>query len=278
MHSTFSDGACPAEDYVIEAIKRGFKGIGFSEHSVLPFKNTFALQEGREKDYITEITRLRKEYAGDISIYTSMEVDYIPGMSTGFKTLKQKLGLDYVIGSVHLVKGPPGAENLWFIDGPKVETYVDGIKDVFEGDIKRAITAYWEQIYDMIEGEEFDVVGHLDKIKMHNKGRWFDEKSSWYVLLADKALDLIAAKGLLVEVNTRGIYKKRSEELFPGKDILCKLNKKGVRLVLSSDAHHPSELNAYFSEALKILKDCGYSSTWIYDNSGWTELPFSLPS
>lgn len=276
MHSNFSDGACQAEEYVVEAMKLGFKGIGFSEHSVLPFKNTFALQEGREAVYVAEISRLKDKYKGDISVYTSMEVDYIPGMSTGFKALKYRLGLDYVIGSVHLVKGPPEAENLWFIDGPKVETYDDGINKVFQGDIKKAITAYWQQVFDMIEHEEFDVIGHLDKIKMHNKGRWFSESSDWYISLADQAIEMIARKGLLVEVNTRGIYKKRSEELFPGKDILRKLNQKGVRIILSSDAHHPSEIGTYFSEAIEILKECGYSAAWIYESSGWKALPFRL--
>lgn len=278
MHSNFSDGACEPEEYVKSALELGFKAIGFSEHSVLPFSNTFALQSGREDEYVNEISRLKAVYAGKISLYTSMEVDYIPGLSTGFKALKDKTGLDYIIGSVHLVKGPPEAENLWFIDGPKVETYDDGIRDVFGGDIKKAVTAYWHQVFDMIEEEEFDVVGHLDKIKMHNKGRWFDEKSDWYTSLTDHAIELIARRDLLVEVNTRGIYKKRSAELFPGTDILKKLHSKDVRIVLSSDAHHPSEINAYFNEAILTLKECGYTSAWVFDSSSWAEVAFRLPS
>lgn len=272
MHSTFSDGACAPEEYVKQALEFGFKGLGFSEHSVLPFANTFALQQGREEEYVHEISRLKLFYTDRIKLYTALEVDYIPGISTGFSGLKEKMGLDYLIGSVHLVKGPPEAENLWFIDGPKVETYDNGINEVFKGDIRFAATAYWQQVYEMIELEKFDVVGHLDKIKMHNKGRWFDEKSEWYIALADHAIELIAQKDLLVEVNTRGIYKKRSAGLFPGTDILKKLHSNHVRIILSSDAHHPSELNAYFNEAINILKECGYASVWIFDDSSWKEV------
>lgn len=278
-HSYFSDGARQPEEYVIEALKQGFKGLGFSEHSVLPFANTFALQQGREDEYCDEIRRLKVAYNGLVSVYTGMEADYIPGISDNLRGLKNRLQLDYIIGSVHLVKGPAGTDKLWFIDGPKRETYDEGIEQVFDGDIKKAVTAYWYQVNSMVENEEFDVVGHLDKIKMHNRGgRWFDESSGWYTALVDESVDLIAQKGLLVEINTRGIYKGRSDTFFPGEEILRKLNGKGVRIVLSSDAHHPSEIGLYFSEAIEMLKQCGYYSAWIYDSSGWTELPFSLGS
>ena len=276
MHSNFSDGACEPEEYVQAALKLGFKGIGFSEHSILPFENTFALKQGREEAYVNETRRLKEKYKDRIQVYRSLEVDYIPGMSTGLKELKQKLSLDYVIGSVHLVRKSPEEERLWFIDGPKVETYDYGINEIFGGNAREAVTAYWHQVYELIMNEEFDVIGHLDKIKMHNKGRWFDEKSDWYVQLVDRALDMIAEKGIMVEANTRGIYKKRSDELFPGEYILIKLRQRGVRIMLSSDAHHPSEINAYFPEAINILKKCGYSSVWIFEGTGWTEV--YLPS
>jgi histidinol-phosphatase (PHP family) len=275
-HSYFSDGARAPEEYVIEALKQGFKGLGFSEHSVLPFANTFALQQGREAEYCEEISRLKVAYNGLVSVYTGMEADYIPEISENLRGLKNRLQLDYIIGSVHLVKGPAGKDKLWFIDGPKRETYDEGIEQVFDGDIKAAITAYWHQVNRMIENEEFDVVGHLDKIKMHNKGRWFDESSGWYTALVDETIELIAQKDLLVEINTRGIYKGRSETFFPGEEILKKLNEKGVRIVLSSDAHHPTEIALYFNEAIEMLKQCGYTSAWIFEDSLWTELPLNM--
>lgn len=277
-HSSFSDGSNTSEDYILEALKQKFKGLGFSEHSVLPFINNFALQQDNEINYCSEINRLKEKYKGQLEVFLALEADYIPGMNESFKELKGRLSLDYIIGSVHLVGSSPVRDQLWFIDGPRYETYDEGIRKMFAGNIKKAVTLYWHQVNQMIENEEFDIVGHLDKIKMHNKGRWFDENADWYIQLIDETLDLIAQKNLMVEINTRGIYKKRSTSFFPGKEIITKLNQKGIRVVLSSDAHNPSEISLCFNEALITLKECGYTDVWIYSDSVWNALPIKLPS
>lgn len=274
-HSKFSDGSAEPEAYIKEAIRQQFKGLGFTEHSSLPFDNTFALRVGNEKAYCDEINRLKEEYKGIIEVFLALEADYIPGHSKSFSELKNSLGLDYMIGSVHLVKGHSSDSELWFIDGPKVETYDEGIKEVFNGEIKTAITSYWHQVNSMIESEEFDIVGHLDKIKMHNKGRWFNESDTWYTTLIDETIDLIKQKDLVVEVNTRGIYKGRSDSLFPGNNVLHKLARKGIRVMLNSDAHQPDEISLYFKEAIETLKKCGYNSVWIFETSGLRAIPLS---
>lgn len=277
-HSQFSDGSNPPEDYVIEAINQKFKGLGFSEHSPLPFDNTFALKREKVSEYVKVVRALKEKYEEQLSIWCSMEADYVPGMSESLEQLKIKNKLDYVIGSVHLVRKNLQDDNLWFIDGPIPEIYDQGIEDIYEGDAKKAVTAYWHQVNNMIESETFDVIGHLDKIKMHNKGRWFDENSDWYTNLVNETISLIAEKDILVEVNTRGIYKGRSDSLFPGDYILAQLKKRNIKIVLSSDAHKPNEISLYFDEALKTLQQIGFSSIWIYDKDCWFELTTLLPS
>jgi len=272
-HSSFSDGSNFSEDYILEALKQNFKGLGFSEHSVLPFHNSFALQVGNEMDYCNEIVRLKDKYKELLEVHLALEADYIPGMKESFKGLKERLKLDYIIGSVHLVGSAPERDRLWFIDGPRYETYDEGIDSVYNGNIRKAVTAYWHQLNSMIETEEFDIIGHLDKIKMHNKGRWFDESAEWYTSLIDETIDLITQKDLMVEINTRGVYKKRSSTFFPGREIISKLHKRGVRVVLSSDAHNPSEISLCFDDAQGTIKDCGYSEVWVYSNSVWIALP-----
>lgn len=278
-HSSFSDGSHKPEEYVQEAIRLEMKGYGFSEHAPLPFDTVFSLKASNEVAYRDEIVRLKDLYHDSIDIFLALEADYIPGISEPLQSLKSRLELDYLIASVHLVKGNEPTDKLWFTDGPKHEIYDEGIMQIFNGDAKKAVTAYWHQIIQMLEEETFDVVGHIDKIKMHNKDRWFKETDNWYIALVDKAIDLIQQKDLLVEVNTRGIYKGRSASLFPGREILDKFLKKKIRIVLSSDAHHPSEINKYFDETVAELKVYGFKSVWIYTYAGWEELPFSeLPS
>ncbi len=267
-HSRFSDGSSEPEEYVIEAIRQGFSTLGFSEHSVLPFENTFALQAGTENAYISEIGRLKQDYKDQLEVLIALEADYIPGISSGFSGLKSSLGLDYIIGSVHLVKNS-NHEKLWFIDGPKREIYDNGLNEIFGGDIRRGVTAYWHQINQMLEEESFDIVGHLDKIKMHNQGRWFNETDKWYTGLVNETLDLIAEKGVIVEVNTRGKYKGRSESLFPGEFILRQLSERKIPVILSSDAHQPKELSMYFDEAKVVMKSCGINENSIFAKGEW---------
>lgn len=269
-HSRFSDGSAEPEEYVKAAILQGFTSLGFSEHSVLPFENTFALQPGNEIAYISEIKRLQEVYKDRLQILLAMEADYIPGISAGFSNLKSSLGLDYLIGSVHLVMNYE-KRLLWFIDGPKRETYDKGLDELFNGDIRKGVTAYWHQVNRMIEEEDFDIIGHLDKIKMHNRGRWFSENEKWYTDLVNQTISLIAEKDLIVEVNTRGIYKGRSESLFPGEYILRKLKDNNVRVALSSDAHQPTELSLGFEDAKAMLRSCGYGGYTVFSEGEWIE-------
>ncbi len=272
MHSKFSDGACVPEDYIVEAIRQQFKGLGFSEHSVLPFSNSFALKN--EVEYCAEVDRLRNKYNKQINLYISLEADFIPGMSESMSSLKKRLDLDYIIGSVHLVREFADSLDLWFIDGPLVQTYDDGINNIYGGNAKKAVTAYWQQVNQMIMEEQFDLIGHLDKIKMHNKGRWFNEDDRWYLSLVNETIDLIKEKRILVEINTRGKYKKRSETFFPGDYILKRLKDAGIGIVISSDAHHPSEISLCFDEAIKTLKGIGYRSSFIFEKKEWREFAF----
>ena len=76
-------------------------------------------------------------------------------------------------------------------------------------------------------------------------------------------------KSLIVEVNTRGIYKKRSTDFYPSTWILPIMREMNVPVVISSDAHLPSELTLCFKEAEEALKAVGYKETMCFRNGGY---------
>lgn len=267
-HSNFSDGKANAEDVVIEAVNQGLKVLGFSDHSPVPFENTFAIKNENVNNYISTIKSLKEKYQDKIDIYCSMEMDFIPGIIKDFKKTKEELGLDYMIGSVHLVGN--NIEKLWFIDGSKVETYDEGLNNYFNGDIKKGVKTFFYQYNEMIETEVFDIVGHLDKIKMHNRNRYFLEEDKWYRDLLMETLTLIKEKSLIVEVNTRGIYKKRSTDFYPSSWILPIMREMNIPVVISSDAHLPNELTLCFKEAEDALKAAGYKETMCFKNGAFS--------
>lgn len=276
QHSVFSDGSDILDNYVLKAIEMGFSAIGFSEHSPLSFENPFSLRSADVNEYVNSIDRLKAKYENHIKIYRALEMDYIPGLSTDFNEWKRVCNTDYLIGSVHLVMPcnfAPVKENLWFTDGPKYETYDKGLNKFFDGDIKSAVKTFYNQTNQMIETQEFDVLGHMDKIKMHNQNRYFTEDESWYQKLVDECLDLVKQKEIIVEVNTRGIYKKRSDKLFPDDLVLRKVKKMNIPVLISSDAHHPSELNLGFKDAETKLKETGFSEVMFFEKDKWVAVP-----
>ncbi|MCX6244595.1 MAG: histidinol-phosphatase [Bacteroidetes bacterium] len=269
-HTHFSDGSSDPEDYIKEAILQGFHTLGFSDHSPVPFENNFAIRNGEIETYVNTILRLKEQYTSP-NILLALEIDYIPEITSPVSYYRDLFPFDYFIGSVHLVKNEE-AGKLWFIDGPDISIYDTGLKEVFSGDVKKAVTAYYRQIQQMIVSQKPDIIGHLDKIRMYNRDRYFREDDPWYTKLVDETLDTIRAVGCVIEVNTRGIYKKRSDAFFPGTEILKKIRNLNIPVVISSDAHKPHELSYGFEDARKTLIELGFISTSVLEESGWKEV------
>ena len=270
-HSKFCDGKGEPEEFVRAALDKGFHSLGFSSHAPVPFKNNFAIKDNQKLlEYCKTIRELQVKYKNRISILLALEIDYIEGVTGDFMSFKKNCGLDYTIGSVHLVKNG-NDERLWFIDGPKVESYDDGLKNIFLGDIRLAVTTYYDQVNRMILSQKPVIIGHFDKIKMHNHNRYFREDEDWYRLLVMDLLDTIELSGSVIEVNTRGIYKKKSDDLYPGRWILKEIRKRGLPVTLSSDAHRPEEIDGYYAEALEILRNIGFNSMVYYGDKGFEE-------
>jgi len=268
-HSTYCDGKAKPEEFVKEAIKKGFTNLGFSGHSPLPFETYFAIKENEFINYCNEIRNLKKKYSGEIEISLGLEADFIPELSASFDEFRKNGNLDYIIGAVHLVKQN---NELWFIDGPKQETYDDGVKKLFGGNIQKAVKTYFHQINKMIETQNIEVVAHLDKIKMHNNGRYFNITDKWYNSLILETLSLIKEKDIIVEINLRGLYKKRSDSHFPGSEIWSTLIENNTPIMIGMDAHKPEELGLLFNDTIQKLKSTGFRKRTIFSKGRWVEV------
>lgn len=276
QHSLFSDGKAEPEAYIKQALDLGFEALGFSEHSPLPFETPFSLKQEQVDNYVKTLDALKEKYQERLSIYRSLELDYVPGFSEDFEPWKQACKVDYAIGGIHLVK-PDGTDELWFTDGPDRAVYDRGVETFFGNDIKKAVKTYYHQQNSMIESQQFDVVAHVDKITMHNQNRFFTEDEKWYRDLVSETLNLIKEKDLIVEVNTRGLYKKRSDKLFPDGQTLQQVIEWGIPVIISSDAHHPTEINLYFDYAIGKLLDFGCKQILFFNGSGWEERELYMP-
>ena len=261
-HSLYCDGKSTLEEHVREAEKCGLLQLGFSSHSSVPFENNFAISEEKLPEYVNEIDQLQQKTG--IKLLKSLECEFVPGVTKNFDVWRTTYHLDYVNGGVHLVRQPNG-DDLWFIDGSKQETYDNGLRDLFNNDIKAAVTTFWEQTFEMLETQHLDIIAHFDKIKMHNRDRFFTEDESWYKVLADKAIQLIKKHNVIIEVNTRGLDKKRCDHFYPSTELMMKARKADIPDLISSDAHKAEELMLFVPEAIAELQRCGFDHTAWFD-------------
>lgn len=273
-HCHYCDGKMPPEEHILAAISQGVKAYGFSSHCPVPFENSWSLKKEALNDYLAEIDALKSKYAPQIEIYKSLEIDYIPGMISPNSKLITGAKLDYTIGSVHFVKEPAN-DFLWEIDNTTAK-FKDGLQTLYQGDIRRGVHAYYAAIRDMVRSAPPDIVGHIDKIKMHNSTQpFFDENEAWYKKEVRQTLEEIKAAKLIVEVNTRGIYKKLSADPYPGPVVLKEIQQMNIPVCLNSDSHHPQEITKEFENAATLLKSTGFKKMRILYRGEWTDVAFS---
>ncbi len=270
-HSLFCDGQAAIEDFVKEAIANGFTKIGFSGHAPMTFHNKFAIKQESLNAYCENVRRMLQKYKDQIEIYLGLEADYIPNVTTPFEEFKDACGLNYIIGAVHLVINEH-SDDLWFIDGPDVAVYDSGLNMFFNNDARAAVEAYFHQVIEMIKHEKPDIIGHMDKIKMHNNERFFSTSDSWYRNLMVGALEAAHSINAVVEVNPRGLYKGRCDDLFPGKEWLPVMKEMGLKVMLNSDAHHPDDLMKEYYTSLDAVRKAGYEAVAVLGENGIEEV------
>lgn len=273
-HSLYSDGKSEMKVYCEKALELGFHSLGFSDHAPVLFNNSYSIPIEKLDAYFKSIKALKKEYQHKLKIFTSLEADYIPGKTFDFNYFREAAPIDYIIGSIHLVYHQK-RDKMWFIDGGDQQIWDQGLKDIFDGDIKRGVQAFFEQSMEMIESQKPEVIGHLDKIKMHNQGRLFSTRDKWYQDLVAACLISIKKQNTILEINTRGLYKGRCTELFPSLEIALKAQDMGIPLLLSSDAHLPAELNGAYEEVIQTLKTQGINELVEYSGQGWETIQIS---
>ena len=269
-HSKYCDGKGELREYLESAKKNNVFSIGFSSHAPVPFECKWTMRKEEFPGYSNEISRLRNDNP-EIEIYSGLEIDFIPGVINPFD---YKDELDYVIGSIHFIDhfqdGKP-----WEIDGSHA-LFLEGVEKMFQNNVRDAIVRYYELTREMIFASAPDVIGHLDKIKIQNvDGKFFSESDDWYKQEILRTLKLIDQAELIVEVNTRGIYQKKTNETYPSRWILEIIRQKDIPVTLSSDAHHPDDLINNFPETAKVLHDIGFTHLSVLTEGRWQKLPFN---
>lgn len=230
------------EEYVLQAIENGTRYFGFSEHAYMDFDPGYRMKKEEMAGYEAEIARLRNQYADKITLLTAYEVDYLPGHMDPDVL---EASVDYLIGSVHFLDG-------WGFDNPE---FIGGYKD---RDIDTIWREYFEAVAKMAESRLFDIVGHLDLIKVFK----FMPKSDMTPVFR-KTLEAIKESNMSIELNPAGLRKKVGEP-YPSPKLLQMAYEMEIPITFGSDAHKPRDVGFGSSEILKLARDTGYRNCAVY--------------
>ena len=268
MHTTFCDGKNTPEQMVQEAIARNFTTIGFSGHSMFPFSSDWHIPYRDHFAYAKEIGRLKEAYRDKIEILMGYECDYVAGVSCPTKEqYPDEVKPDYLIGAVHYVpwnKGYYGVDT--FFDQAREQ-----IKNVFNGNVKRAVQEYFACEREMLSEGDFQILAHCDLIKIQNSKKapypLFDENELWYRDSIRETVDAIAKSGVCVEINTGAMARGKLDVPYPSLEMLEMLHGKNVPITLSSDAHSTEHIDHAFDQAVELAKKAGYTEFMYFSGS-----------
>ena len=270
-HCNYCDGHGQIETYIQQAIKNKMSKIGISSHAPVPFDCFWTMKPEKLVIYLDEIKQLKKKYKSEIEVLTSLEVDYIPNVTgPNFEFLKG-INLDYKIASIHFVGQYKNGEH-WPVDG-SFDEFKKGLNQVFNGNVKDLVQHFFKLSREMINTQDFDIIGHFDKIKMHNLTEvLFDENSDWYKNELEETLDCIASKNIIVEINTKSFEKNGL--LFPGVSLFPIMLHKGIGVTINSDAHYPDKLELGYEFVADELYKAGYRTLKEYSAGEWIDVDF----
>jgi len=232
------------EEYVEAAIAAGLREIGFSDHIPmywLPAEQRdpgIAMRMEELEEYVADVMRLRERYP-EIPIRLGIEADYIPGQEEELVRILQPYPWDYVLGSVHFI-------GEWDFDNPaRTARYA-------EWDISELYAKFFTLEAMAAQSGLFDVLAHVDLIKKFGH-RPSHDLSRLYADIAET----FARAEVAIELSTAGL-RKPVREVYPSPGLLRECCLQGVPLVISSDAHHPSEVAWGFAGAVELARQAGY--------------------
>ncbi len=244
-HTTFCNHANGTmEEYILKAIDLGIDIFGFSDHAPMDFDPKYRMTFKEKKFYEMQIAQLQEKYKNQIKILLGYEVDYLDNHISA-DVMKTKV--DYFIGSVHFI-------HEWGFDNPE---FIGVYKDK---DIDTIWEEYFKAIQVMAKSNLFDIVGHIDLIKVFN----FMPKKE-IKQIANSALREIKKSNMVLEINPAGLRKPIGEQ-YPSSELLELAFELDIPITFGSDAHEIEQIGFEYESITTLAKSIGYTKCVTFEN------------
>ncbi len=245
------------EEYIEAAIEKKIDIFGFSDHAPMNFDPKYRMKLSKIPIYEQMVKEAKERYKDKIEILLAYEVDFLPGLIED-RVLNAKV--DYLIGSVHFLPRTNSHkeilihQDLWGFDNPEF------IGEYKNQDIDKIWQDYFDAIEAMAKKRLFDIVGHLDLIKVFNYKPKKDVR-----VIARNALKAIKKSDMVLEISSAGL-RKPVGEIYPSKELLEMAYEMDIPITFASDAHKPEQVGFKIEEIEKFAKEIGYRKCAVFRN------------
>lgn len=198
----------------------------------------------------------REQHPGPMTVVAGVELGQINHDYARAEEVLTLPGLDFVIGSVHNLKGMKDFAFLSFQNQEEKQRLAEA---------NRLLDLYYQEMLEICQWGKFDILGHLTyplRYIVGNQKIPVDMKPHEEIIR--EIFRLLIDKGLGMEINTSGLrqaYGKPFPELF-----YLKMYREmgGEILSTGSDAHCVRDLGAGLEEGTELAREAGFSYLCYY--------------
>lgn len=203
---------------------------------------------------VEAVTALKEKYSGRINLICGTELGQATQDLSAAEQALSDSRLDFVIGSVHQIRGE---KDFYYIDYEKMT--MDEIYDLLE--------RYFKELHELCTSGIPDVIGHLTYCLRYMKQRnnICPDISRFDDIIAESFRELIVRdKG--IEINTSGI-RQGFGDAFPDLKYVKLFRDLGGKLVsVGSDAHTVEDIGKNIADGTGIARAAGFDRLCYFKN------------
>ena len=208
------------EEYVRNAIDRGIKVLGFSDHTPYVFEGDhysyFRMRPELLEDYVSSVLALREKYKYEIEIHLGVEIEYYPKYLSETLKMLREYPIEYLILGQHFVGNEIG------------EPYCGRASDSEE-----LLERYVDQCIEALRTGMFTYLAHPDLLFFVGDDDVY-RRHMQRLCVAAKELDIP------LELNLLGLKDGRN---YPNELFWKIAAAEGCKAILGCDAHNPEALS-----------------------------------
>ena len=228
------------EEYILAAIKGGYKVLGFSDHSPWKYDSDFTgrirMPLSDFEDYYTSLTRLKEKYKDQIENKIGLECEYFPKYLDWLKGFVEEYNLDYIIMGNHFYRSDEY--------GPY---YGHACSD------NEMLTNYVDDCINAMKTGMYAYLAHPDLFM-----RAREEFDDFTKKEARRLCESCKEMGVVIEYNLEGIktVNRWGKISYPSPDFWMIASEVGNKAIVGIDAHDPESLenDGEFEDAVAMLK------------------------